>query len=127
MVRCRQNAGTGPQHHEGFAHRRLPAPSAFSVLLGLKWATLRALPEDLFPVLVISAAMVSRWCATGLIWALRYVRMENDGKARPFADSLSGGEWVLSAVIGAAPIFLLVLTRAGATFTRLGAACALRP
>jgi adenosylcobinamide-GDP ribazoletransferase len=95
------------------------------VLLGLKWATLTAVPETQFPILVISAHMVSRWCATGLIWALHNVRIESDSKAQPFADSLSGSGWVLSGVIGAAPIVLLVFARTGLAFAGAGAACAL--
>jgi adenosylcobinamide-GDP ribazoletransferase len=137
---------TGALHEDGFADAcdgfgagrapeqilmimkdsRIGAYGAIGIvmLLGLKWLTLLAVPESLFPVLVISAHMVSRWCATGLIWALHYVRLENDGKAKPFADSLTGGNWLLSGLIGAAPIVAFALARAGATLTLLGTACA---
>jgi adenosylcobinamide-GDP ribazoletransferase len=92
-------------------------------LLGLKWLTLAAVPELQFPILVITAHMVSRWCATGLIWALRYVRLD-EGKAKAFADHLSGSGWVLSGLIGAAPICVLAVARSNTAFTSVGAACA---
>jgi adenosylcobinamide-GDP ribazoletransferase len=73
------------------------------LVLGLKWATLTALPAGLFPLLVVSAHMVSRWCAMALIWRLPYVR-DDDGKSKPFADRLSGADWLLGGTIGAAAL-----------------------
>jgi len=70
------------------------------VVLGLKWATLAALPRLLFPLTVISAHMFSRWCAAGLMWRLRYVRV-GDAKSGVFANSLSGGGWLASGAVGA--------------------------
>jgi adenosylcobinamide-GDP ribazoletransferase len=81
-----------------------------TMLLGLKWTTLVALPTAAFPVLVIGAHLVSRWCAIGLIWGLRYVRENDDAKAKPLADSVSGVDWMLSGLLGIAailPAFLL--------------------
>jgi adenosylcobinamide-GDP ribazoletransferase len=81
-----------------------------AMMLGLKWVTLVAMPLAAFPVLVIGAHMMSRWCSIGLIWGLRYVRADEDSKAKPLADSLSGVNWLLSGLIGAAafvPAFLL--------------------
>jgi len=63
------------------------------VMLGLKWAAYVAIPAAAFPWVVIGAHMVSRWCACGLIWALHYVRSEDDAKVRPLADSLGGRDW----------------------------------
>jgi adenosylcobinamide-GDP ribazoletransferase len=81
---------------------RIGAFGALGLLLalGLKWTTLIALPAALFPSLLVTAHMLSRWCAIALIWRLPYVRDE-DGKSKPFADRLSGKEWVLSGAIGA--------------------------
>jgi adenosylcobinamide-GDP ribazoletransferase len=70
------------------------------IMLSLKWVTLVAIPAAELPLLVIGAHMFSRWCASGLIWALPYVRIDGDAKARPFAGRLRGGEWVLSGAIG---------------------------
>jgi adenosylcobinamide-GDP ribazoletransferase len=70
------------------------------MMLGLKWSTLNAMPAVWLPLLVVSAHMVSRWCATALIWRLPYVRVEADAKAKPFAHGQGGGDWLLSGVIG---------------------------
>lgn len=72
-----------------------------ATLLGLKWATLASLPGSTLPLTVIGASMVSRWCTTGLIWRLPYLRMDIDGKSKPLANSLSAGNWMLSGVLGA--------------------------
>lgn len=71
-----------------------------SVLLGLKWTVLVAIPAVAFPLLVVGAHMFSRWFATALIWRLRYVRIDADAKAAPFAQHLSAREWMLSGVLG---------------------------
>jgi adenosylcobinamide-GDP ribazoletransferase len=73
---------------------------ALCVMLGLKWATYMAIPASAFPLMVIGAHMFSRWCACGLIWRLRYVRGDENAKARPLADSLSGRDLALSGALG---------------------------
>ena len=73
-------------------------------MLGLKWSTVSAMPVAAVPLLVISAHMVSRWCATALIWALPYARSGDDAKAKPFASSLGIGDWLLSGAIGAVAV-----------------------
>jgi adenosylcobinamide-GDP ribazoletransferase len=73
---------------------------ALFLSLGLKWTVLVALPGALFPLLVMTAHMLSRWCAMALIWRLPYLRDEQ-GKSKPFADRLGGAEWALSGAIGA--------------------------
>ena len=70
------------------------------LMLGLKWTTLVALPGAVFAQCVVASHMLSRWCAIGLIAFLPYVRADADAKARDFAGRLSGGEWILSGVIG---------------------------
>jgi adenosylcobinamide-GDP ribazoletransferase len=70
------------------------------MLLGLKWATLVAIPVTVLPFLVIAAHTMSRWCSIGLIWGLGYVR-SGGGKSKPLADGLSGFDWILSGLIGA--------------------------
>jgi adenosylcobinamide-GDP ribazoletransferase len=71
------------------------------MMLALKWTTLVAMPVGAFMLIVVGAHMFSRWCACGLIWALSYVRIEDDAKAKPLADTLRIREWLLSAAIGA--------------------------
>jgi adenosylcobinamide-GDP ribazoletransferase len=72
------------------------------LMLGLKWTALAALPLALFPLIVIAAHSMSRWCAIGLIWRLAYVRADGEAKAKPFAGRLSGSAWTLSGLIGIA-------------------------
>jgi adenosylcobinamide-GDP ribazoletransferase len=45
--------------------------------------------------------MVSRWCASGLIWGMHYVRVDADAKAKPFADGLCARDWIVSGALGA--------------------------
>ena len=74
------------------------------VLLGLKWTTCVAIPPAVFPLMVVGAHMVSRWCACGLIFGLRYVRTDDDAKSRPLAQRLSGRDWTLSGALGCVAI-----------------------
>jgi len=73
-------------------------------MLGLKWATLTALPAVVIPLIVTAAHMTSRWYATGLIWRLSYVRTDDEAKSRPFAGRLTGGAWIASGLIGIAAL-----------------------
>jgi adenosylcobinamide-GDP ribazoletransferase len=77
------------------------------MILGLKWTVLVAMPVVMMPFVVVGAHSFSRWCATGLIWRLRYVRAE--GKSKPLAESLTGREWLGSGVIGGVAVACLVL------------------
>jgi adenosylcobinamide-GDP ribazoletransferase len=70
------------------------------MMLALKWAVLISLPRSALPLTVVSAHMVSRWCATGLIWRLPYVRADSEAKSKPLAGSLSAGGWFMSGVLG---------------------------
>ncbi len=79
------------------------------IMLGLKWSTLVALPAPDFPLTVVSAHMVSRWCAAGLMWRLPYVRFEGDAKSRLFAGGQSAAAWLSSGAIGAAAIACLTM------------------
>jgi len=117
-------AVTGALHEDGFADAcdgfgggttpdrvlaimkdsRIGAYGAIGVffMLGLKWTALAALPLTLFPLIVVAAHAMSRWCAVALIWRLAYVRGDDDAKSRPFAGRLGGPEWILSGLIGIA-------------------------
>ena len=81
------------------------------MLLGLKWTVVVNLPTAALPLVIVSAHIVSRWCAIGLVWCLRYVRSAGEGKSQPFDGGLSAGEWLLSGVLGAALIaFMAAIT-----------------
>jgi adenosylcobinamide-GDP ribazoletransferase len=79
------------------------------IMLGLKWTTLAAIPAAAFPLMVIGAHMASRWCASGLIWGMHYVRVDADAKAKPFADGLSARDWIVSGALGAMALLPWVL------------------
>jgi adenosylcobinamide-GDP ribazoletransferase len=113
---------TGALHEDGFADvcdgfgggrtrdavlsimkdSRIGAYGAIGIgmMLALKWAVLISLPRSALPLTVISAHMVSRWCAIGLIWQLPYVRADADAKSKALAGSLGAGDWVMSGVLG---------------------------
>ena len=121
---------TGALHEDGFADAcdgfgggasresilaimkdsRIGAYGAIGVamMLGLKWVTLASLPRAALPILFIGAHMMSRWCATGLIWRLQYARTDADAKSRSFAGGLSTADWLLSGALGVLAILLLL-------------------
>jgi adenosylcobinamide-GDP ribazoletransferase len=70
------------------------------VMLGVKWSTLSAVPAAAFPILVLGAHMVSRWCATGVISSLPYVRSDEHAKSTAFAGGIGAGRWLVGGVIG---------------------------
>jgi adenosylcobinamide-GDP ribazoletransferase len=141
---------TGALHEDGFADTcdglgggtskeqslaimkdsRIGAYGALGLLfmLGLKWATLVALPSGQFVIGVITSHMLSRWSAIGLIAFMPYVRAETEAKARPFANRFSVGEWVSSGLIGLVAIapFAWVFARSAIPidWTALGAGTA---
>jgi adenosylcobinamide-GDP ribazoletransferase len=86
-----------------------------AMMLGLRWVTLAALPRTEFPILFVGAHMLSRWCATALIWRLPYVRNDADAKSRPFADSLGAADWIFSGALGALALLPLMALAGPAT------------
>jgi adenosylcobinamide-GDP ribazoletransferase len=78
-----------------------------TLMVGLKWTILTALPAVIFPLMVVAAHMASRWCATLLILRLDYVRGDEESKSRPFTGQLTIAAWILSGVIGMAGLALL--------------------
>jgi len=75
-------------------------------LLALKLTTLAMLP----PLAAVGALFVahplSRLMATSLIWRLDYARAE--GKAKPLAQKMSGGEFLIAAVTAVIPALVIV-------------------
>lgn len=72
------------------------------LLLALKVAALNAfLPLQVLAVLGM-AHPVSRWLATCLIWRMDYVREQ--GKAKPLAQHMRGGEFLLASLCAALPV-----------------------
>jgi adenosylcobinamide-GDP ribazoletransferase len=91
------------------------------MMLALKWSTLASLPSAAIPVTVIGAHLASRWCATGLIWRLQYVRADADAKSKPFDGSMGTGDWLLSGAVGALallPAIVLIDARPDISWAR---------
>jgi adenosylcobinamide-GDP ribazoletransferase len=78
-------------------------------LLALKLTALAMLP----PLAAIGALFIahplSRLMATSLIWRLDYARAE--GKAKPLAQNMSGGEFTIAAVTALLPALAVVAVR----------------
>jgi adenosylcobinamide-GDP ribazoletransferase len=82
-----------------------------AMMLGLKWSVLVSLPFAALPMIVVAAHIASRWCAIGIIWRLQYIRPDAEAKSKPLANSLGGGDWLMSGSLGALvllPGFLLI-------------------
>src|SRR5471032_1081313 len=74
-------------------------------LLALKCLTLSLLPPATAIATLFIAHPLSRLAATALIWRLDYARAE--GKAKPMAQEMSSGEFLIAAVSAAMPALLL--------------------
>lgn len=80
-----------------------------SCLLLLKVTTLSLLPPGAAVAALFVAHPVSRLAATSLIWKMAYAR--DEGKAKPLAQQMSGGEFAVAAVSALLPALLIL--RAG--------------
>ena len=67
------------------------------MLLALKCAALSFLPSTTLVAALLVAHPLSRLAATALIWRLNYVKSE--GKAKPLAQRMSGGEFALAMMM----------------------------
>ncbi|MYM85315.1 adenosylcobinamide-GDP ribazoletransferase [Duganella sp. FT50W] len=78
-------------------------------MLGLKLTALSALP----PLAAIGALLIahplSRLMATALIWRLDYARAE--GKAKPLAQKMGNGEFLIAAITVAVPVLAVLQLR----------------
>ncbi|HEY1181805.1 MAG TPA: adenosylcobinamide-GDP ribazoletransferase [Rhodocyclaceae bacterium] len=75
------------------------------VLLLIKWNALYELDDSVLSAL-LAAHPISRAAATSLIYALDYVRDE-DGKSKPLAVRIGGGELAMAWLFGLLPTALL--------------------
>ncbi|PUA18663.1 adenosylcobinamide-GDP ribazoletransferase [Glaciimonas sp. PCH181] len=73
-----------------------------ALMLGLKYTVLSQLSFWSVIAALLIAHPVSRLMASALIWRLSYVKAE--GKAKPLAEKMSGGEFAISAGVAALPL-----------------------
>lgn len=77
------------------------------LLLAVKCAALAYLPQQLLPIVLLSAHPLSRAFSTALIWRFNYVRV--DGKSANVAHRLRAGEFIFAALCGLWPLAFLVI------------------
>lgn len=101
------------------------------MMLGLKAASLLALPPAWVPLALVFAHTVSRMVAVGLIRALPYAGDAEHAKAKPLATQLSGAGWtvavawaVLAAALGLLALPWPAVATAFAAAALAGVACA---
>jgi adenosylcobinamide-GDP ribazoletransferase len=100
--------GTSPQRVlEIMSDSRIGTYGAVGIglLLAVKCATLACLPPHYVVAALLLAHPVSRLASTALIWRLRYVKGE--GKAKPLAQRMSTGEFLVAATTALVPALAL--------------------
>ncbi|MCM5680304.1 adenosylcobinamide-GDP ribazoletransferase [Schlegelella sp. S2-27] len=84
------------------------------LMLGLKWSALASMPAWVGAAALLLGHTASRAAAVGLIWRLRYAGDAEHAKAKPLAQHLSGGGWLVAlawaAAAGLASAFVLPLS-----------------
>ncbi|MES2830518.1 MAG: adenosylcobinamide-GDP ribazoletransferase [Pseudomonadota bacterium] len=75
------------------------------LLLGFKYLLLSNLPPHEVVLALLIAHPLSRMASCAVIWRLDYARHE--GKAKPLAQDMSNGEFVVAAVTGCLPVLLI--------------------
>jgi len=97
------------------------------LILLLKYTLLLSLLTVHFWVLLLAAHSFSRLCVVLVIVTSKYVRENEDAKAKPLAKSISANELIPALIIGIAPLFLfrdirmvgvIVLPLAGTIYLR---------
>lgn len=78
---------------------------ALVLTLAIKVAALNALPITLVAFVLIAGHAFSRSCAISLLFVSRYVGSAEHSRARPVAQQMNGGEFLIAATIGVAPLF----------------------
>jgi adenosylcobinamide-GDP ribazoletransferase len=71
----------------------------------IKIAALNALPTALALITLIAGHAFSRACAISLLFASKYVGSTEQSRARPVAQTMSGGELLIATVIGVMPLW----------------------
>ncbi|UTY56482.1 adenosylcobinamide-GDP ribazoletransferase [Massilia sp. erpn] len=74
------------------------------LLLAVKITALACMPALTALAALLVAHPVSRLMAAALIWRMEYARAE--GKAKPLAQEMSGGEFAIAALCAALPLLL---------------------
>jgi adenosylcobinamide-GDP ribazoletransferase len=79
---------------------------AILLMLGLKIATLSALPAMWIATTLIAGHALSRWCAVLIIWRLPYARADGSARARPVVERVVPTDIIVASIFGLAPLAL---------------------
>jgi adenosylcobinamide-GDP ribazoletransferase len=71
----------------------------------IKIAALNALPTALALITLVAGHAFSRACAISLLFASKYVGSTDQSRARPVAQTMSGGELLIATAIGVIPFW----------------------
>ncbi len=77
------------------------------LLLTLKYASLAELPSGLVPAALAAGHAFSRLCSLSLIFCMRYVRENEDAKAKPLSTEITRGGFLVACLTGLLPCLLL--------------------
>jgi adenosylcobinamide-GDP ribazoletransferase len=95
-------------------------------LLAIKCAALASLPPAAVVATLLIAHPLSRLAAVSLIWLMDYAR--DEGKAKPMAQEMSTGEFIIAAICGLLPAIMCgalgMLDWSALVFATLAAAAA---
>ncbi len=97
-----------------------------AVLLLLKFTSLAEIPARLLPACIVAGHSASRACSVALTYWLRYVRENEDSKAKPLATEISGKSLLIAFLFGffpflwMRPVFLVCLLPLALTTAWLG-------
>ena len=78
-----------------------------TLMLALKISALFYLSAHAAMAAMLVAHPLSRLASSTLIWRLHYVRAE--GKAKPLAERMTGGEWLTAALFATLPVTVCVI------------------
>jgi len=70
-------------------------------------AALMEMPAERVPALLTAGHSASRLCSLGLICRMRYVRENDDAKARPLSTHVSAGSFLFACLTGSLPLAFL--------------------
>ncbi len=80
---------------------------ALIMTLILKFSCLSSIDPTILPFVIIVGHSLSRFASTALIYTLKYVRENEDSKAKPLAKKMSFSAFILCGIFGICPILLL--------------------
>ncbi|MBS0028575.1 adenosylcobinamide-GDP ribazoletransferase [Chitinophaga sp. 22321] len=79
------------------------------LIMTLKYLTLRELPLRLVVLAIMTAQPLSRFMAITVIYTHKYVRENNDSKAKPIANGITLSDLMMAAAFGVLPFLAAII------------------